>query len=265
MSHYLNKHSCCEICSYQSTNIYFKNSIKKSALCLSCYNSISLNCGNLLSKKESNCRLEYLKKLPKNQLALELVGSLGTVLGTRGYARLGFKTYQHYLLSPLWNNIRNRILNNSSQCHCCKDKPTQVHHSSYNINTMAGYHDECLYPICQKCHNFIEYTGTKKNSLLVANQKLFNMHKQKTKPIVIPYKEQHKPFYSPPKLKVRVKTKRSKKDKGRCCKKCSNYYSPAFVRCPTCKPVKHIEDVKWTTDDKQVCGALNKYINKTSL
>lgn len=75
MSNYLNRHCVCDICSYKSTNIYYKSKNSKKSLCLSCYNNVTLQHGLLLNQNESNVRYTYLKTLEKNQLALELITS----------------------------------------------------------------------------------------------------------------------------------------------------------------------------------------------
>lgn len=67
---------------------------------------------------------------------------------------LGFTYYWEYLKSDLWKRIRNNILKRDGYiCRFCGCKANQVHHTSYNIDTMRGNNTTHLHSCCRRCHN----------------------------------------------------------------------------------------------------------------
>ena len=71
---------------------------------------------------------------------------------------LGFKDYAAYLRSKLWKSIRRDKLGVDPECYGCGREATQVHHGKYTIENLSGLSDEHLYPICGRCHKWIEIT-----------------------------------------------------------------------------------------------------------
>ena len=73
---------------------------------------------------------------------------------------LGFIDYKSYLKSDLWKSIRLSVLkDNNYKCKYCKEKAFLVHHSSYDLQTMAGNNKAYLYAVCNKCHASGHWTG----------------------------------------------------------------------------------------------------------
>lgn len=71
--------------------------------------------------------------------------------------QLGFGSYYEYLRSPLWAEIRARVLADGPMCaRCAKRKATQVHHRSYDKATLKGESLESLNAVCAKCHRQVE-------------------------------------------------------------------------------------------------------------
>ena len=80
--------------------------------------------------------------------------------------QLGYSSYQAYLKSDLWQQIRVFVFNNiGRECIYCFDKATQIHHWRYNINCMRGKQEALLrdlVPICAKCHKAVHFNGQTK-------------------------------------------------------------------------------------------------------
>lgn len=92
---------------------------------------------------------QKIKVLSKEDLFAEMRTSL---------YRLGFKDYQDYLRSPLWQKIKAQVHtdNRHGKCMVCQnDKATQVHHRRYDLATMQGRNRKCLVPICYQCHQYL--------------------------------------------------------------------------------------------------------------
>lgn len=77
---------------------------------------------------------------------------------------LGFKTYDAYLSSALWQRIRSRIvLRGEGLCESCKVATVEaVHHIDYAIETLAGKNDVALLAVCKECHTKIHGPSRKK-------------------------------------------------------------------------------------------------------
>lgn len=76
----------------------------------------------------------------------------------RSLRALGFETYPDYLASKLWTEIRADVLaRDHERCRCCNNKATQVHHFSYDTDTLAGRDLRWLAAVCSGCHLAIEY------------------------------------------------------------------------------------------------------------
>jgi 5-methylcytosine-specific restriction endonuclease McrA len=78
---------------------------------------------------------------------------------------LGFASYAAYLQSPLWRDIRTRVLErDASVCGCCGKKATQVHHRAYDPQTLRGESLDSLSAVCARCHRKIEQpTNTRRS------------------------------------------------------------------------------------------------------
>jgi len=64
--------------------------------------------------------------------------------------------YQAYLRTPLWQKIRRRVFaRDNGRCRSCGRRATQVHHESYDRDTMTGRTLERLYALCGRCHEAV--------------------------------------------------------------------------------------------------------------
>lgn len=76
---------------------------------------------------------------------------------------LGFATYQDYLNSDLWKEIRERVFAlKGRECFLCSKLATQAHHNRYNLNTLRGKRLKHIFPVCGQCHHSIEFKGGEK-------------------------------------------------------------------------------------------------------
>lgn len=72
--------------------------------------------------------------------------------------------YATYLSLPIWIQTRKTVLaRDSHKCRVCTKPATEVHHRSYDEDTLRGA-TEHLVSLCRGCHEFIEMTtnGTKR-------------------------------------------------------------------------------------------------------
>jgi hypothetical protein len=76
------------------------------------------------------------------------------------YRRLGFSTYQEYLKSDLWKQIRAKVLlRDGGLCRLCGKPASCVHHQSYVLNVMSGERLDDLYSVCDPCHLLVEFAS----------------------------------------------------------------------------------------------------------
>lgn len=82
----------------------------------------------------------------------------------RELSRLGFSSYDEYLLSPLWGRIRTEKLKDEDcTCYGCGRKAAaEVHHSSYERAVLQGKAPHRLFVVCPDCHKEIEFIGKMK-------------------------------------------------------------------------------------------------------
>lgn len=66
--------------------------------------------------------------------------------------KLGYSSYQIYLKSDLWSDIRAKQLEKEPNCMSCGKKATQVHHTVYTHKVLDGRNDQGLHSVCGKCH-----------------------------------------------------------------------------------------------------------------
>lgn len=70
---------------------------------------------------------------------------------------MGFRDYRDYLASPLWREIRARVLRKRPECRLCGGTATQVHHTKYLKGDLYGTRLDNLIPLCGGCHRRIEF------------------------------------------------------------------------------------------------------------
>lgn len=76
---------------------------------------------------------------------------------------IGFASYPDYLASPLWSEIRTRILDrDEGLCRLCNAPAVSVHHITYRKDVLIGKNDSQLASICRGCHKSIEFDLGKK-------------------------------------------------------------------------------------------------------
>lgn len=97
------------------------------------------------------------------------------------WKELGFRSYDAYIKSRLWWNIRQLILERDGRCcQVCGSPSKTVHHIDYTKIIMLGKGDQHeLITLCEPCHNFVEQdkrVSEKKNLL----NKLFCQHSKNT-------------------------------------------------------------------------------------
>jgi hypothetical protein len=97
------------------------------------------------------------------------------------WKELGFRSYDAYIKSRLWWNIRQIVLERDGKCcQVCGTPSKTVHHIDYTKIIMLGQGDQHeLITLCEPCHNFVEQdkrVSEKKNLL----NKLFYQHSKNT-------------------------------------------------------------------------------------
>lgn len=76
---------------------------------------------------------------------------------------MGFKDYSQYLTSKIWTATRRRVFaDKGTQCIGCGIRADVVHHMTYSLATLRGEDITHLVPICNGCHTFVEYVGSRK-------------------------------------------------------------------------------------------------------
>lgn len=85
---------------------------------------------------------------------------------------LGYASYSEYLKSDDWKVIRDAVLGPFPYCCCCERPASQVHHWSYSAPVMLGLCKELLFPVCEKCHEEVEFDGKRKRSMPEARKVL---------------------------------------------------------------------------------------------
>jgi len=69
---------------------------------------------------------------------------------------LGFASYGAYLKSELWNSIRQRVFErDGGKCRLCGKVASQVHHTTYDYETLGGYKLDKMYSSCAGCHRHV--------------------------------------------------------------------------------------------------------------
>lgn len=70
--------------------------------------------------------------------------------------QMGFRSYEHYIKSPLWGSIRTQQLREHPFCWACGNRAEQVHHGNYDRQTLEGKNRKALYSVCEPCHEHAE-------------------------------------------------------------------------------------------------------------
>ncbi len=98
---------------------------------------------------------------------------------------MGFSGYIKYLNSDLWWDIRTRVMDiKGNRCSLCPAKADQVHHNRYHLEDLLGRNLEHLHPICDDCHEHIEFgPGKVKRHLHEVRAVFFGMLEMNTKSI----------------------------------------------------------------------------------
>ena len=73
-------------------------------------------------------------------------------------AGMGYTSYAVYLGSPLWDEIRDRVMTARPGCALCRRRATVVHHDTYTAENLRGTTTDGLHPLCHGCHLRIECT-----------------------------------------------------------------------------------------------------------
>lgn len=120
----------------------------------------------------------YKSYMAKNGRLLDKADRQGKSYASRDQylaaCRLG--SYGQYLASSLWKNVRQKVFKKKGRlCVACGGVATQVHHLRYHRRDLLGQSMRYMVPICQPCHKAVEYDGTKKVSLKVANERLSSL------------------------------------------------------------------------------------------
>lgn len=100
---------------------------------------------------------------------------------SRGFwlRQIGFGSYREYLESDLWRLVRARVYSvKGYKCYLCGAPAQAVHHNRYHRNDLLGRRLKFLSPVCNACHETIEFShGTKLEVRQVA--KRFNKHRRR--------------------------------------------------------------------------------------
>lgn len=126
----------------------------------------------------------------------------GSFFGVNRYAQrdevlrqMGYSSYREYLASPLWKKIKARLFKVCDRCPCGAPA-TEAHHRTYKRRYLEGRGKlhKFVVPVCRSCHQSIEFDGTGKTPLGLANRRLDEIRlAAESKGIHMPYKARVKP------------------------------------------------------------------------
>jgi len=91
-------------------------------------------------------------------------------LEKQGISSIADLSYDQYLRSTLWKEIREWVINTQAgKCSICDRQAEEVHHHDYANETMWGEKSEGLVGLCSRCHDLVEFDGNrvKRESLSV--------------------------------------------------------------------------------------------------
>ena len=70
---------------------------------------------------------------------------------------IGYTSYESYLCSNLWEDVKYKTYKLLGKCCFLCDKPsTTLHHRKYTRVNLLGESTEWLSPLCYECHTLIE-------------------------------------------------------------------------------------------------------------
>lgn len=106
---------------------------------------------------------------------------------------LEYDSYEDYLKSKLWLDIRSEIFSKQKKCYLCNKKSKVVHHYRYTKENLSGLSYDDMYALCHKHHYKIEFDNEgQKLSLVDAQIKFNNMRPCIKMPAIIkPISDQH--------------------------------------------------------------------------
>lgn len=133
---------------------------------------------SLQAKKAANERRSGVKSKPK----AEPSGLVKPEVDCQGYSRrkkalkkLGFKTYQEYLDSPFYKQVRTAAFGiKGTDCILCSKPANVIHHNRYKRADLVGETFDHLHPICNACHYLIEFDDNDRKRNLKDVQVEFN-------------------------------------------------------------------------------------------
>lgn len=71
--------------------------------------------------------------------------------------QLGYASYGEYLDSPLWKDIRRKVLKEQPNCASCRRRAYVVHHMEYSKAVLLGEDTRPLKALCRVCHDQCEF------------------------------------------------------------------------------------------------------------
>lgn len=93
--------------------------------------------------------------------------------------KLGFASYQAYLASDLWREVREKVFAlKGRRCHLCGEFASQAHHTRYLECDLTGRKTKHIHPICGKCHKEIEFTADGEKATVAQAKKAFSRKKK---------------------------------------------------------------------------------------
>jgi hypothetical protein len=98
----------------------------------------------------------------------------GRTYESRDFAlrELGFNSYKEYLRSDLWRSILRRVYAlKGSLCYLCGFQAHAIHHNRYHVNDLSGKHMKFVFPICNGCHERIEFSKHKHKKMPLSHAK----------------------------------------------------------------------------------------------
>ena len=101
--------------------------------------------------------------------------------------QLGFSSYNRYLGSELWAEIRTVVLERDDRrCILCSKEAVVVHHLDYSESTLRGESFDGMVSMCHDCHRKIEFTkrGVKRTlvgAVVFYNARIARMYRKNAK------------------------------------------------------------------------------------
>ena len=77
----------------------------------------------------------------------------------------GFSSYEDFLNSDFWKNLKNGLKNNSfyKKCCCCGlEEKINLHHIKYN-DLFNASNTRYIFPLCENCHTKVHNLSREKN------------------------------------------------------------------------------------------------------